>query len=142
MPSPPIPPVIEEFLEKPNPAVVASLRPDGSPHTAATWYAWEDGRVLLSMDEDRLRLRFMRRDPRVALTVLDVDDWGRHVSLLGRVVDLREDVGLRVTDALAVRYAGAPFRTRDRRRFAASIDLDAWHAWAGTGPWRVDVSGS
>ena len=44
---------------------------DGSPHTVVTWYAWEENPVLLSMDESRLRLRFMRRDPRVALTVLD-----------------------------------------------------------------------
>lgn len=139
MPRAPIPPVLEEFLGKPNPAVVASLRRDGSPHTVATWYAWQDDRVVLSMDEDRLRLRFMRRDPRVALTVLDGDDWGRHVSLLGRVVAVEEDIGLRVTDDLAVRYTGAPFRTRDRRRFTAWIEVDAWHAWAGAQPWQVDA---
>jgi PPOX class probable F420-dependent enzyme len=115
--------------------VVASLRRDGSPHTVATWYAWEANRVLLNMDEGRLRLRFMRRDPRISLTVLDEDDWGRHVGLLGRVVAIDEDIGLRDIDCLAVRYTGEPFRTRNRRRFSAWIEVDAWHGWAGAQPW-------
>jgi PPOX class probable F420-dependent enzyme len=135
MPPPPVPPDVDEFLRRPNPAVVASLRTDGSPHTVATWYDWDGNRVLLNMDESRLRLRFMRRDERVALTVLDEHDWGRHISLLGRVVALEEDIELRDIDRLAVRYTGQPFRTRDRRRFSARMQVDAWHGWDGPGPW-------
>jgi len=67
VPPVPLPPELDEFLSRPNPAVIATLRPDGSPHTVPTWYDWEDGRVLLNMDESRLRLRFLRRDPRAAL---------------------------------------------------------------------------
>jgi PPOX class probable F420-dependent enzyme len=97
------PAALDEFLRRANPAVVASLRRDGSPHTVATWYDGEDNRALLNMDESRLRLRFMRRDPRVALTVLDDDGWRRHVSLLGRIVSLDEDVDLQDIDRLARR---------------------------------------
>ena len=135
MPPAPVPAVVDEFLRRPNPAVVASLRRDGSPHTVATWYDWEDDRVLLNMDESRLRLRFMRRDPRVALTVLDEADWYRHVSLLGRIVSLEEDVELRDIDRLAFRYTGEPFRMRDRRRFSAWMSVEAWHGWEGSHPW-------
>ena len=50
-------------------------RPDGSPHTAATWYEWEDGRVLLNMARHRRRLEYMRIEPRaVSLTVLSDGD--------------------------------------------------------------------
>jgi PPOX class probable F420-dependent enzyme len=136
MPEAPVPQDVAEFLRRANPAIVASLRGDGSPHSVATWYDWEDdGRILLSMDESRLRLGFMRRDPRVALTVLDAEDWGRHVSLLGRVDAINEDVGLRDIDRLAVRYTGEPFRTRDRHRYSAWVHVDAWHGWDGPGPW-------
>jgi PPOX class probable F420-dependent enzyme len=137
MPPAPVPDELDAFLRQPRPAVVASLRPDGSPHTAATWYDWEDNRVLLNMDESRLRLRFMRRDPRVALTVLDDEGWYRHVSLLGRVVSLEDDRDLRDIDRLALRYTGAPFSTRDRRRVSAWVEVDAWHAWDGSDPWRL-----
>jgi PPOX class probable F420-dependent enzyme len=138
MPPVPVPPDVDAFLRRPNPAVVASLRGDGSPHTVATWYDWEDNQVLLNMDESRLRLRFMRHDPRVALTVLDVAGWYRHISLLGRIVSLEEDVELRDIDRLALRYTGVPFRTRDRRRFSTWIRVDAWHGWDGSHPWSVD----
>ena len=43
MPPTPVPPEIEEFLKQPNPAVVATVRPDGSPHSVATWYDRIDG---------------------------------------------------------------------------------------------------
>ena len=129
VPATPVPPEIDEFLRLPNPAVVATLRPDGSPHTAPTWYDWEDGLVLLNMDGSRLRLRFLRRDPRAALTVLGAESWYGHVSLLGRVVRLEDDPDLRDIDRLAVRYTGKPFRTRDKNRVSAWLEPERWHAW-------------
>jgi PPOX class probable F420-dependent enzyme len=136
MPPAPVPPDVDAFLHRPNAAVVASLRGDGSPHSVATWYDWDGSQVLLNMDESRLRLQFMRQDPRVALTVLD-EDWGRHVSLIGTIVSLEEDVDLKDIDRLAVRYTGQPFRRRDRRRFSAWMRVDRWHGWDGPGPWPV-----
>jgi len=136
MPRPPLPPDIDEFLRRPQPAVVASVRADGSPHTVATWYVWDGESVLLSMDETRLRLRFMRRNPRIALTALDGDGRDRHVSLSGRVASIDEDKDLRDIDRLALHYTGAPFRTRDRRRFSARVEIDSWHAWDGARPWE------
>src|ERR671937_951544 len=102
------PPEIDELLCRPNPAVVATLRPDGSPHTVATWYVWDGERVLLNMDESRARLGHLRRDRRVALTVLDGESWYRHVSLRGRVVELADDEELAHIDRLAVHYTGEP----------------------------------
>ncbi len=129
MPRVPVPPELAAILEQPNPAVVATLRPDGSPHTAATWYDWEDGRVLLNMEDTRVRLGHLRADPRVSLTVLSEGDWYRHVTLMGRVVSLEEDVGLRDIDRLALRYTGKPYRKRDRQRFSAWLEPERWHAW-------------
>lgn len=129
MPEAPVPPEVDAFLRKPNPAVIAALRPDGSPHSVATWYDWEGGRVLVNMDESRLRLRFMRRDPRVSLTVLDEDSWYTHVSLLGRVVSLEDDPDLEGIDRLAIRYTGKSFSKRDAKRVNAWIEVDRWHGW-------------
>jgi PPOX class probable F420-dependent enzyme len=124
-----VPPEVEELLRRPNPAVVATLRADGSPHSVATWYDWESGLVLLNMDESRLRLRHMRRDPRVGLTVLHDASWYTHVSLMGAVERIEDDAELRDIDRLALRYTGKPFRTRDRRRVSAWMRPHRWHAW-------------
>lgn len=129
MPRVPVPADVDEFLRRPNPAVVATLRPDGSPHTVPTWYDWDGERILLNMDESRLRLRFIRRDPRIALTVLGEDSWYGHVSLLGRVAELADDRELVDIDRLALRYTGRPFRTRDSARVTAWMEPERWHQW-------------
>lgn len=132
MPRVPVPDDVAEFLAQPNPAVVGTVRPDGSPHTAATWYDWENGRVLLNMEDTRLRLGYLRANPRVSLTVLAADDWYHHVSLIGRVASIEEDVELRDIDRLALRYTGKPYRKRDRARFSAWLEPEQWHAWPPT----------
>ncbi len=129
MPRVPVPPEVDAFLARPNPAVVATVSPDGAPHSAATWYDWEDGRVLLNMDESRLRLDYLRANPAVALTVLEQGDWYRHVSLLGRVVSIEEDEGLRDIDRLSLRYEGKPYGNRERRRYTAWMVPERWHSW-------------
>ena len=79
------------------------------------------------MDSERLRLRHMRRDQRVALTVLDLSDWYRALTVLGRVVELRDDEGLVDIDRLSQRYRGTPYWNRERERVTALIEPDRWH---------------
>ena len=129
MPKPPLPDELIEILAKPNPSVISTLRKDGSPVTTATWYVWDDGLVLVNMDESRRRLAHMRRDPRVSITVLDGDDWYRHISLLGRVVRLEDDDGLQQIDRISDHYRGAPYPVRDRKRVNAWIEVERWHTW-------------
>ncbi|MFE2993162.1 pyridoxamine 5'-phosphate oxidase family protein, partial [Streptomyces sp. NPDC059262] len=64
MSKPPLPEAAVAMLEKANPAVICTLRRDGQPVSAATWYLWDDGRVLINMDEGRVRLQHVRNDPR------------------------------------------------------------------------------
>ena len=129
MPPVPVPPELDALLAQPNPAVVGTVRPDGSPHTAATWYDWEGGRILLNMEDTRLRLGYLRQNPHVSLTVLAAGDWYHHVTLLGRVVSLDEDAELRDIDRLSLRYTGRPYAKRDRARFSAWVQPERWHAW-------------
>ena len=129
MPRVPVPPEVDAFLARPNPAVVATVSPSGAPHTAATWYDWEEGRVFLNMDESRLRLSYLRANPSVALTVLGDDDWYAQVTLLGRVVSLDDDPELAGIDRLAMRYTGKPFAKRDAIRVSAWMQPERWTAW-------------
>jgi hypothetical protein len=58
MPKPPLPTDVVTLLKQPNPAVMATVRPDGTPVSVATWYLWDDesGRILLNLDGRRKRL--------------------------------------------------------------------------------------
>ena len=114
MPSGPLPAELAEFLAKPNPCVIATLNADGSPNTVATWYLWEDGRVLVNMAESRARLDNIRRDGRVSLTVLDEASWYNHVSLRGPVQPLP---GRRLRQP-----RGAPGQRLDRGPLLARVE--------------------
>ena len=127
MPRAPLPENLVEFLKQPHAAVIATVRSDGAPYSAATWYDWEGGKVLVNMDFERLRLGHMRRDPRVAITALDIMDWYRAVTVLGRVVELHDDQGLADIDRLSMRYRGEPYWNRDRKRVTALIEPEFWH---------------
>ena len=135
MPRIPVPPDVDEFLARANAAVIATLRRDGSPHTAATWYDWEDGRVLLNMDASRIRLGYMRRDPRVSLTAIDLEQWYRQVTLIGRIVSIQDDPDLADIDRLARRYTGREYRDRNRRSVSAWLEPEQWYGWQRSGSW-------
>ena len=129
MSKPPLPGEAVDLLAKPNPAVIATLRPDGQPVSTATWYLWENGRVMVNMDEGRKRLEHLRNDPRISLTVLDDGAWYTHVTLIGHVAELSDDDGLADVDRLAQHYTGRDYPARERRRVTAWIEVDRWHGW-------------
>ena len=131
----PLPLEADQLLRKANPAVIAAIRKDGSPHTAVTWYSWDGHRVLVNMDESRVRLQHMRRDPRVSLTVLDAQSWYRQLTVFGHVVDIHDDLEFADADALSIRYTREPFRDRKRHRVSAEIELDGWYGWEAARPW-------
>jgi PPOX class probable F420-dependent enzyme len=129
MSKPPLPEEAAAMLAKANPAVITTLAADGQPVSTATWYLWEDGRVMVNMDGKRKRLEHLRNDPRVTLTVLDEASWYTHVSIIGRVTEITEDTDLADIDRLSRHYGGNPYPQRDRARFSARIEIDRWHGW-------------
>ena len=117
------------MLSRPNAAVISTVRRDGQPVSAATWYLLRDGRVLVNMDAGRKRLAHIRHDPRVSLTVLDGDDWYTHVTLIGRIADIYDDDGLVDIDALSRHYTGEQYGRRDRPRVSALLEIERVHGW-------------
>lgn len=118
-----------EMLEKANPAVIATVRSDGQPVSAATWYLLRGDRVLVNMDQARVRLKHIKKNPHVSLTVIDQNDWYTHVTLIGRVTDIYDDDGLADIDALSRQYTGEQYPERDRPRVSALIEIERVHGW-------------
>ena len=126
----PLPQRVLDLLRLPSPAVMATVAADGRPVTVATWYLLEDdGRVLLNLDARRARLKHLRTDPRVSLTVLAPDDWYTHVSLQGRVVEITDDTDLGGIDRLARHYTGGAYPNRESPRVSVLVEIERWHVW-------------
>lgn len=77
--------------EQPNVAVVAALRPDGTPHQTVTWIDYDGKNVLVNLNTFRTKLRYLETDPRVSVLVLDRDDSLRRIRIDGRVVEITKE---------------------------------------------------
>jgi PPOX class probable F420-dependent enzyme len=127
--APPLDDALRAFLTDPNPCVISTVRPDGQPISVATWYLLDGERILVNMDGGRARLRYLREDPRVSLTVLAADDWYSHASVQGRVAQWRDDEDLSDIDRLAQHYGRDRYANRERPRVSAWIDVEHVHTW-------------
>jgi PPOX class probable F420-dependent enzyme len=117
-----------ELLLPANPAVLATVRDDGSPHTVAVWFDWVEDRVLLNMDVNRKRLAYVEANPSASITILDGENWLRQLTIRGPI-SLEPDEGLVTVDRLANRYIGHEYPTRDRPRVTAWLRPEHWFLW-------------
>ncbi len=102
----------EEFkalLKQPAYCHVATLMPDGSPHTTVTWADTDGTHILINTVEGYQKVRNMRRDPRVALNVPDPANPAQVTSIRGRVVEISADGAREQLEALSQRYLGRPY---------------------------------
>ena len=120
---------VRELLLKPNPAVMATVRKDGSPVTVPTWYRLVSDRIQLNLDTSRVRLQHLKRDPRVALSIMESGNWTTHVSIQGHVVEIADDPDLKGIDSLAQHYTGQNYFNRDDPRVDAWVEIERVHVW-------------
>ena len=120
-----LPPEVRELFEGANFAHLATLMPDGSPHSVAVWAGLEGDNVVFFTQEGSLKARNLARDPRVAISITDHDDPYQTAQLRGRVVEVRgAEEGNALADRLALRYTGEPFpfRPPTSRLYVVEVD--------------------
>lgn len=95
-------------------AVIATVRPDGSPATATVWIDWDGEHLRISTRVGSVKGRNVRADPRVACHVHDreTNTW---LAMRGRVVDIHPDEDLALIDVLSNRYRGVDYPVRTER---------------------------
>jgi PPOX class probable F420-dependent enzyme len=116
---------IRQLLDRPNFAHLATLMLDGSPQSAPVWVGREGDRILVCTGEGSLKARNTRRDPRIALSIVDMRDPYMEVQLRGRVVERRPDPDLTLMDPISQKYTGKPFPFRNPEgRVALVIEVE------------------
>lgn len=71
-------PAALELLASPAVATVVTLDPDGSPHVSVAWVGLENGEIVFGTLEDQRKLRNLRLDPRIAMSIQSerINAWG------------------------------------------------------------------
>jgi PPOX class probable F420-dependent enzyme len=93
---------VEVLASMPN-AIVATIRPDGVPQLTPNWYLWTGEAFLISVAEDSVKVRHLRRDPRIVLCIDDVDG-GDYVQVTGTAILVEGVAAREPTLALCRKY--------------------------------------
>jgi len=105
-------------------AHLASVLPDGAPHSVPVWVDTQGDRVAFLTGPDSRKARNLRRDPRVALSLTPADNPYQPVLVRGRVVEwLQGDAAWAIVDRISTKYTGNPY-PRDDERVIALIEPD------------------
>jgi PPOX class probable F420-dependent enzyme len=124
----------EELLNAKNFCLVSTIREDGSVHAAPVWVDVQDGRPVLNTAEGRAWPHNLERDPRVTLTVQNLENPYEYVSIRGRVAERTHEGADAHIDSLAKKYMGVdeyPLRQPGEQRVIIRVDPEHVHVWGG-----------
>jgi PPOX class probable F420-dependent enzyme len=114
----------EELLRAKNFCHVATLGPDGTIHDVPVWVDVQDGLPTLNTAEGRVWPRNLERDPRVTLTVQNLENPYEYVEILGHVAERTHEGADAHIDALAKKYLGEdeyPYRQPGEQRLIIRV---------------------
>jgi PPOX class probable F420-dependent enzyme len=114
-------PVQRKHVEKPYIATLASVRPDGSPHTAPVWYRYDAGAFLVLTEGSSRKARNINRDPRVELCIDDRERAPFHTVIVRGRASIDAYPGDAWRLALAVHYLGE----ENGRRYVETTPVSA-----------------
>jgi PPOX class probable F420-dependent enzyme len=133
-------PEAHALLESSAVASLVTLDADGTPHISAAWIGIEDGEIVIGTLGDQRKLRNIRRDPRVALTVHGdrINQWGlREYLVINGTARITDGGAPDLLQRLARTYLGPdvvfPAMPDPPPGFVIRIRVDRV---SGVGPWR------
>ena len=96
---------IEAYLSEPNVAHLVTVRPDGRPHVAPVWFEWRGERVLVMASNNAVKVRNIRNNPAVALSVANNERPYKYVVLEGEAHLTTDDLA-DITRRISTHYMG------------------------------------
>jgi PPOX class probable F420-dependent enzyme len=104
-----VPPDYADLLDSTALAHAATIGPDGEPQTQPVWFLWNGTHLLISHTKARQKYRNLRREPRVALVIVDPSDPYRYIEVRG-TVEIEDDPTGELIDQLSRRYENEPWK--------------------------------
>jgi PPOX class probable F420-dependent enzyme len=104
---------VRRLVERPNYAHIATLMPDGAPHSVPVWIDLEGDNLAVLTGPGSRKARNLERDPRVAISIIDVDQPYASALIRGRLVErIDGDRAWEIIDRMSRKYTGQPYQPR------------------------------
>lgn len=115
-------PHVRSVLDGNSIAHLATVLPDGGPHSVPVWIGTHDEHVAVLTGPASRKARNLRRDPRVAISLTAPDNPFQPVTIRGRVVEwMKGDAAWQIIDRISTKYTGGPY-PRGEERVVALIE--------------------
>ena len=101
-----VPEAYHDLLAAPALAHVATIGPGGAPQSTPVWFDWDGSRVLIGLAPDQQKLRNLRRDPRLSISLVDPANPGRFLEIQGRAM-FESDPDRSVITRIVAKYTGS-----------------------------------
>jgi PPOX class probable F420-dependent enzyme len=124
------PATYRDLFQKKAFAAFTTVMPDGGPQTTPVWVDFQNGEIWVNSAVGRQKDRNVRRDPRVALAIVDPDNPYRYVEVRGRVREITQEGADAHIDAMARKYLGQekyPYRQPGEQRVLYKISIEKTH---------------
>ena len=95
-----------DLLESKALADVATIGPHGEPQVNPVWFGWDGTYVKFSQTTGRQKYRNLKRDNRIALSIVDPENPFRYLEIRGTVVRIDPDPDKAFIDEMANKYMG------------------------------------
>jgi PPOX class probable F420-dependent enzyme len=109
-----LPEEIKALIRGANFGHLATLMRDGAPHLDPVWIDLEGETVLVCSGAGSLKAKNTKRDARVGLSVVEMENPYKEAQLRGRVIEQRPDRDFAVIDRISRKYTGKPFPFREK----------------------------
>ena len=96
---------INEYLAEAHVVHLATVRSNGRPQVAPVWFLEEDGHAFVMAYSNAVKVRNIRRNPAVTLSIATDHRPLKYVVLNGDAQVVQEDVA-RMVERICVRYDG------------------------------------
>jgi PPOX class probable F420-dependent enzyme len=117
----------KQMIDRRNFAHLSTLMPDGSPHAAPVWVNRDGDRLVISTGDESIKGKNTKRDPRVAVSMVDFENTYEELQIRGRVIERRPDPNLKALDATSQKYIGQAFPMREGKQVALIIEVEKEH---------------
>ena len=97
---------LQKFIESKSFAHIATINKDGAPQVSPVWIEHDGTHVIVNSEQTRLKIRNLKRDPRVAISIQDPDNAYAYIQIKGNVVEITPEGGFEGIDRLAKKYMG------------------------------------
>lgn len=114
------------FKDK-NYAFIASLMKDGSPQITPVWVDYDGNFILINTAVGRTKQKNLKRDPRIAISLVDHKNPYNTISVRGTVVEQTTEGADEHIDRLSKKYLGMdkyPYRSTEEKRIILKIKPD------------------